>query len=776
MEVGLAVSWLALSLALLAAGLPLAAALFPGREARGAGLALPAALVVVVLPTYWVGLWRFDAVALLAGVVALLVAVVVALRRGATVDRRAFLEVAVVFTVAFAFLVAVRAADPSAHAGGGEKFLDMGLLQSLLRADHLPPEDAWFAGERVQYYYGGHLVAAVLAKLSGTPGRYAFNLAIATYYAGEVTAVYGLASSLAADRGLSRRGAGVLGAFLFGFAANLLTPFRLLVGALPTGVRAWIRHSTALAPDAVGIAPREFSYWTASRVIPVTINEFPLFTYLNGELHGHNMSPLFFLLAAGVGYAYYRTPADRVWRRRALVLGALPAAGAVVMTINTWSFPAVLGVGWLALTLAPAGPSSLSPAPVARALVPRGAGPLAAVREELQRALVAAVLVGVAGALSLVAVAPFVENVLLAAAGDRHLAAMPTRSGMVALLLVHGAFLAVFALFCYRESGLRRPVLAAVGGVALLAAGTALNLAAVAAVGPVLVGGWYLAVRARDGIPTRFADRPATAPADGGRRGPGYETVLLVAGAGLVVLVEFLYLQDNAGPGRFNTVFKAYAQTWALWSVAGGVALTAVVARADGGLPSPDPTLPDAEAVKAAFLVCLVVCTSVYGVLALAEHAHGAREEPTLDALAFVHDYHPGEAGAVEFFAATPGSPTLAARPTWKVYRWGNPVSSLTGVPTVAGWAHERIYRGPAAYDRRVEDLKLLYNGSRRTRAAMLRTYEVDYVYVGPRERARYAGPFDFASEPGVSVAYRDEEATVYAVNRSALVGAASEP
>ena len=55
MALGSVVAWLALSLALLAAGLPIAAALFPRLADRGASVALPLVLTVVFYGSYYVG-------------------------------------------------------------------------------------------------------------------------------------------------------------------------------------------------------------------------------------------------------------------------------------------------------------------------------------------------------------------------------------------------------------------------------------------------------------------------------------------------------------------------------------------------------------------------------------------------------------------------------------------------------------------------------------------------------------------------------------------------
>ncbi|MCX6726160.1 MAG: DUF2298 domain-containing protein, partial [Candidatus Shapirobacteria bacterium] len=59
----------------------------------------------------------------------------------------------------------IRGFQPEIH--GLEKFMDFGFVNSLLRSQFFPPTDMWLAGQNINYYYFGHLVTAVLTKLSG---------------------------------------------------------------------------------------------------------------------------------------------------------------------------------------------------------------------------------------------------------------------------------------------------------------------------------------------------------------------------------------------------------------------------------------------------------------------------------------------------------------------------------------------------------------------------------------------------------------------------------
>lgn len=828
MQWGAVLVWWIAWLALFVAGLPLAAALCRDRWGRGAFIALPLAIVVVLVPVLWLGHLTYGPLTAIVGVLFLLAVAATAAAYGPPIAWRDAAEIAAVFTVGFLFLLAIRSVDAGAIPGGGEKFLDFGLVQSLLRAEYLPPADHWWAGGRIIYYYGGHLFTATIAILTATPGRLAYNLALSGFYAAAVATVYGFAAAIAADRRLPTRTAGGIAAFLFAFASNLYTTAGAVATYLSPALIDNLASATGSAPANVRVTIDAFSYWYASRVIPGVITEFPLFAYLNGDLHAHMIDTSILLLVAALGFVYYHTPGPDLTRRRALVFGVLPITIGVLTFVNTWSLPAALGLTWLALAFAPATPTSLLTGGTDRApatMVGTGA-------RELRRGLVAAVVVVPVAVLSLLWIAPFVVDVLLAGAANRGIGVLPTRSGLVAFFIAHGGFITIFTWYIvgYATHADRHRLLAALGAwVVLVGAAIAFEFTALALLGPILVGGWYL---------HRTGWRRGRDP----DRRPGYESLLLVAGAGLVLLVELLYVRDAASPGRFNTVFKVYAQVWPLWSVAGGVAIAAGLTRphtdrAPDWLPGRFP--------RQLGVATLIAALSLYGGLALFEHFHAyatvwlanlpliggivavlgiaviagrdtfdtvdspslARAvrfrrvhpvittllavlvvfhgaiavtasaaqdpgpDPTLDALAYVHTWHPGEAPAIEWLLDRSGQPYIVAAPGWNVYGWASEASSLTGLPTVAGWATESIYRGGHAYAERASDVDLLFRGNPQIRAALLDAYEVRYIYVGPNERARYSNAdLKFADEPGITVAYRAPAVTIYAVNQSALL------
>lgn len=759
MEYGAVVVWWLLFIALAVTGFPIAARLFDSFPDRGAGLALPLALSVLVIPIYWFGHLAFTPITIGAGVLVLAGVAGWAAWTGPQIDVTRFTEMLVVFTLGFGLLVAVRAVDPSIHPLGGEKFLDFGLLNTILRASQLPPQDMWFAGEPVQYYYGGHLIAAVLTALTGTPARLAYNLALAGFYGTLVATAYGVTGTIAAWRTGAYRLAGALGALLVGLASNLVTPLQLVLWSLPRelagGFASAIASLTALPEEAL-VSFRRFSYWTASRVIRdndggvgySTINEFPLFAFINGDLHAHMMSTPFLLLVIGLAFAYYQTSRTDLRRRRLLIFGCIPPLAAFIAVINTWSFPSVLGVTWLALIFGAGAPSDLLPG--------EWAPPGRAWQEELSRIAAATVATVSVAVIGIIWALPFFIGPATGA-GGRSIGVFPPRSGLLEFVLVHGWVIAVYTAYLGLHAGSSiatdRARVAAMMGI-ILAASLLVDAAAMGLLLPLLVLAWVLLRQDTD---------------------VGFEAVLFIAGAGLVLLVEFVFLQEQAGPGRMNTVFKTYMQVWILWGVATGIALARLIARRT----LPVPISPRARQTIRIAGIVLLAALLLYSLVAVGVH-FGAfttdvrgPTEPTLDATTWAATNHPVEWEAIQWLDRRSGQPHIVTAPgCWcnrvpetRPYNWVNAPSSFTGIPTLAGWSHEAGYRGQSTYRSRVDDVGLIYTGSSEERVRLLQEYDVEYIYVGPTERALYGEDLDFAAYSGVSVAFENQAVTIYAIS-----------
>ena len=107
------------------------------------------------------------------------------------------------FAAAFLLFVAFRIANPDIWQpwNGGEKFMEFAFLNAILRSPTFPPIDPYFAGGTINYYYFGHYLVALLAKLTGIWSSVAFNLAIPTVFALTIANTFSLGANLAAGLG-----------------------------------------------------------------------------------------------------------------------------------------------------------------------------------------------------------------------------------------------------------------------------------------------------------------------------------------------------------------------------------------------------------------------------------------------------------------------------------------------------------------------------------------------------------------------------------------------
>src|SRR3990167_4667562 len=215
----------------------------------------------------------------------------------------------VVFFCSLLFWTYIRSQEPSIR--GLEKFMDFGFINSVIRGSYLPAQDIWLAGHSINYYYFGHITGGVLTKLSNIPSYITYNLILATLFALGITQSFSLVLNLIYvglknNFKLSLVG-GILASFLVNFGGNLHTiysftkgypnespvPFWTLPAKFTLGQLLHIK--TALDQLPVG-------YWypNATRFIPYTIHEFPLYSYVVADLHGHVFDIPFVLLTLAV--------------------------------------------------------------------------------------------------------------------------------------------------------------------------------------------------------------------------------------------------------------------------------------------------------------------------------------------------------------------------------------------------------------------------------------------------------------------------------------------
>ncbi len=220
----------------------------------------------------------------------------------------------VLFFAAIFIWAYVRGQEPSIR--GLEKFMDFGFTNSALRGEYFPPKDMWLAGKSINYYYFGHVTGAVLTRLSNIPAQISYNLILATIFAFGITQSFSLGLNLAYI-GFKKNIklaflTAVLAMFLVNLGGNLHTAYSLTEG-YPNDkpVAIWELKPKYelkdLATPKASFDRLSENYWypNATRFIPFTIHEFPLYSYVVADLHGHVYDIPFVLLMLALLWLFF---------------------------------------------------------------------------------------------------------------------------------------------------------------------------------------------------------------------------------------------------------------------------------------------------------------------------------------------------------------------------------------------------------------------------------------------------------------------------------------
>jgi len=711
-------------------GVPWAFVLFRGLPSRGLLLAAP---VGFFLAHYlaWAGLstglfanGRGYAAAAVLVFIALSSILTWSLRRRLHELRdrpRIWLVGSIVLVTFFALGAGLRWLNP--EISGTEKPMDLALLNAAARATSFPPPDPWFAGETINYYYLGYSMAAFGTHLSGADPAVGYNLALAALFALGALAAASAGYDLAVLTGAGQRARTV--------AAALALGLTMLAGNLAV-VRDIFSDNAAAPTDfwrGIGWnASRTIQREEAGQVIDYTINEFPAFSFILGDLHPHVMALPITLVAVSLAVQWVVTAShpkrDSLAERLArgaltgLVLGGLYA-------LNAWDAPTFAG-----LVLA---------------------GGVVVAWRDWPRLLALAPPTAVALFVAVVAWLPYTLNY---SPGSRGIGVVTVRSEALDYVQVFGLLLAAAVvtlaalLWNVRPDGrwLLVVMLAAAGVATLIARGEiAVALAA-------------LLVLSAYALWSHHSE-------------PGLAALLwlLIAGLGLLTVVETLYVDDFFGPPneRMNTVFKLHYQAWGLLAVAAGPGLVLVwrrLARRNGLRLR----LTRTAAVSA--LVLLGVPTLAYPIVATKAKTEASSVTGTLDGLGAARLSRSSEVAAAEWLRAHASGSAVLLEAPGRAYSGDSRMSTWTGIPSVIGWTqHEELWReSDPRVAARAADIDTAYQTDDSTlRRAVLDRYGVTHVVVGDSERDRY-GPEVFERfRQDFTVAYTNGGTAIFRVGAS---------
>lgn len=766
--------------------------LCPAFPAASAYVARPVALLAVVWPVWFlsgtvgvpygpVTLW---------GVAVLLAASgwAVAVRRG-QLDRAWLRSLGIAEAIgATAFLGYAWWRGFSPQILNTEKPMDIALLTSSARAGSMPPADPWLAGFDINYYYLGYLLHGTVSRLAEVPTSAGFNLALATSFSMAVVATYGLARSVA--RNWASRGraiaTGVLATVFVVVGGNLVAPKALLADARGTIDASWWGGIGWDSSRVVYDEPASISGLDAAQIEDgtiQTINEFPAFSFVLGDLHPHVMALPYTLVALFLAWQLYGaitgvagTTRDRRLLTRVAVSGSV--IGSLYM-LNSWDFPTFLGIAaaavWFGAIAAPWRDRLVLLAALGLgAVVPWTpfflgfSPPVGAGAETLPAAL-----------RDLPIVAPLLTSIGAMSwqrtSGGEFLTVFGVPFAVAVVFLAWTAFgrpgprdsrpTGDESLAGDDQSGDRRWVGILAG--ALLLFGLLLGAPVVLLCGIPLI----LIALSQDAV----RERPRLA----------IPVALFAVAFALVLGTEFVYIQDAFG-NRMNTLFKIYYQAWTLFGVGAALAIVSLWQDVPRRLAAPTRRLVRPALASATAIAVLAVL--IYPVLAGVRYAevYGPRTWQGLDGLAYVSEFSTDEEAAIRWLRANARLDDVVLEAGGCSYQPNSVipssrVSAFTGIPTVVGWpGHESQWRRgddetTAEMQRRIGEVENLFGSDA---AAAREEYGISLIYVGPYERdgangCAAAGPYPEVSEPdypgpGWDVAFESGEVTIYRATETA--------
>ena len=646
-------------------------------------------------------------------------------------------------------------------AYGTEKFMDYGFVTSMLKSQWMPFEDMWYAGEPINYYYGGQYVTAWIAKLCGVSAGIAYTTMRATIAAFSFSLPLALVYQMLRERFKESVRIPWTGGVLAGLACGFCGNFHYVIYGI-------------ILEAANRIKGVEYSYWfpDSTRYIGYdpdlpdkTIHEYPAYSTILGDLHAHYINILFVVTVTAIAYAFAqrilaegREPEEKEWTAKSLAKEIFLQPELILIGLmtgyfrftNFWDFPiyfVVCGSVVFFMNLWKYGRS-----------IRRFAAVMAG-------QAVFAFLLGVIAAL------PFT---LTFDQISTEVGLVHSHTQFYQFMILWGLPLAVSILFIavlVREQ--RTKLLLARNAIRLTGRREAAEkekadppesgeeTADMEEINAVLADLQGTDARYMD---SERADAGRTdSDMDGAERRPGTHvkkgaerkkdqnsegTVLLglmlpdlaallfaLCAIGLILMPEVIYVKDIYGGEHYraNTMFKLTYQAWILFAIVMGYALIRILF---GSMKS--------ACVLASVCTALLLLTLGYMPRGIMDW-FGNIFDPSLrigtDASVFVDEsFHTDYAAITWLNNEVKGRPVCLEAPG-DSYSTRERVSVATGLPTVAGWyVHEWLWRGdPDAVSERNKDIEAIYtSGDEKLVKSLIEKYNITYIYIGTQERQAY--------------------------------------
>ncbi|OJX39485.1 MAG: hypothetical protein BGO78_13315 [Chloroflexi bacterium 44-23] len=699
---------------------------------------------------------------------------------------RHIIVVEIIFAVLFIFSLNIRLGNPDLwHPWlGGEKPMDFAFFNAVIKSVYFPPENPWFSGHYLNYYYYGYVIAAIPTKLLGVLPSLAYNLVLPSWFAMTGVGVFGVGYNLytgihgrliasSGEQGehqqikkrrllagfISKNGTGyfvgvfaLVAALFFAnfFEVKLLWKYlpeaaNLVDSGAPTGKLEQVLSgaSQVLSGDAQLPGDPGRWYFAASRPIlpdgPDTpIAEFPYFSFLYADLHPHLLSMPFYALPLTWCLSLILLPlTKRKWPEKLLALLMAGLFFGVFRASHTWDFPTFLALGLLTMVWTTWSSEERS------------------LEQKLKTTFFYVVALVV---MAMLFYSPFTHWFKTEYASIELWKGLRTPLNDYVVVYGLSLFIMLSMLiktiwpeiqYIYKRWFKIRNWSTWIPSIIIFAVIYAMfqlwkNDYQVLAFGLPLIIAWVYIIFFKKSVSE--LER--------------LTWLLFAVAYGLTYVVELVVLKGDVG--RSNMVFRFYIEAWFILAIAMGLALVTMYQFMKKWL------LP-LRALWISAVQVLILLSLVYPLVATGKKINdrwpGVQLPPrTLDGSAFMLGdsiYNAALEGAIyndegrpidlslDYYAIhylqdnVQGSPVIVEGHTTE-YRWGARYAIHTGLPSVIGWSwhtrqHNSLIEG-SIIEKRIEDVVNFYNTTSIEEATQfLKKYEVKYIIVSGLERVYYS-------------------------------------
>jgi len=602
-------------------------------------------------------------------------------------NKKIIFRTELLFLGAFAVFALIRSFNPEIF--WGEKPMDFTILNSLLRSEHFPPYEAWLTGFPLNYYYFGTFVVAAITKLSFVSSAFTYNFGLATTQALLFIGVFSLIFNITKK-------------FSWGLLAGLATAFLGNFESIALLVRG---------------RPLDFGFfWDTTRVIPSGIEEYPLWSFLFGDLHAHYLALPYLILPVAYLYGIYQEFPKVVSKAQIGLYFLLSLSLGVMFITNSWNWPTLALISILFI--------------IALAMSASFERKLYQPIKNVLPFVLGVIAVGA----SLLFVLPFFFAAVQKSQGSGW--EENNATNLWQLVSVWGLFLIPIVFYLGYEfyaKFLRKLKKSGIFTVLLII--LALVFLAVNSFIPLIkqLQNPVTAIFSFLGLLSLISWIASILRKEKG--------ILLAKTILLATFVALIFSQVYFFADKMNTIFKIYAQAWIWLALSGSILIYSIWPNV-----KKFPKWGKLTIYIFGFAILTgATLTFATDILINSTTSHVPAEikklnRPTLDGMAYLKIKDPDEAKAIEFLRKIKGAPVIleAQKMSYGDYMR---ISMNTGLPIIVGWDHHLKQRGnpEAEIEARKVIVKEMYETKDTGRLKdLLKQYNVQYIYLGKLEKETY--------------------------------------